>query len=369
MGNLCGGGLSVYNASGVALRVTFSAFGRPVCWSSAPVEPNTTFACEAPLPFLCYYGVSVAVAGDAGKGGPATNALHGVLVAGQCVGVERGLELRVVDAYELSRRLRRSSPRSRAIVVERSALVEGPAFLLKVIALLVLARLAAARRLLGSWWARGSRLPAAAPIRDDDDDDGARSARTGAFSELAEDDGAVLVDADAPDEADYVEVLAFSLAGADGADVGAAAAAQWDDPSFYARFLQDVSPDVGDWVQDRRTVLTRHPLGVRPPSWTGVRAAIPTRKKQRRYRSPSRVVVSEESQFQDIPLSDAILVRTLWVVDAVAGDVRCRVLFRAIFGDAVPRWLRSVIEKRTKDELGLVYDAYEAETRRALGID
>jgi len=371
MGNSAGG-LSVYNGSGEALRVTFSAFGRPVCWSRTPVAPGTIFACEAALPLLCLYAVSVASVETGAAGArPPANSLHGVLAAGQCVGVDAGLAMRVLDAYELSRRLRRSSA-AKAVVVERSALVEGPTFVLKILVALVLA---SARRIFRR--AFGAAAPAAAEAAaaaagDDDARSVARSL-TGRFSELAEDEGALLVAVDdaPPAEAAYAPVLEFVVEGAGVADV---AAAQWDDPAFYAKFLADAAPDVGDWVAGRRTVLTRHPLGVRPPAWTGVRSAIPTRKKQRRYVAAGRVVVAEESQFHDIPFSDSIVVRTLWVVDAAPaapaesrGGARCRVLFRIVFGDGVPRMLRGLVAQRTADELRLVYDAYEAETRRALG--
>ena len=68
----------------------------------------------------------------------------------------------------------------------------------------------------------------------------------------------------------------------------------------------------------------------------------------------------------DIPFADAIVVWTLWVAEACPGGARARVLFRVHFGDAVPSWLRGVIEAKTRGELALVYGAWEAETRRAV---
>ena len=51
---------------------------------------------------------------------------------------------------------------------------------------------------------------------------------------------------------------------------------------------------------------------------------------------------------------------------ATPGGARARVLFRVVFGDAVPSWLRGVIAAKTRGELALVYGAWEAETRRAV---
>ena len=202
------------------------------------------------------------------------------------------------------------------------------------------------------------------------------SAATATFTELGDDgelvdgprsafelaSGAAL-DGAAAGCAGFAPLLDFTVTGASAVAV---AAAQWDDPAFYASFLADADPHVGDWVCDRRVVETRHPLGFEPPRWTGVSGSIPTRKAQRRRGEATRVAVVEESRFADIPFADAIVVWTLWVAEACPGGARARVLFRVVFGDAVPSWLRGVIAAKTRGELALVYGAWEAETRRGV---
>lgn len=349
-------------------------------WSKHPVLPGGVFACEGAL--LWWYTVSVASCDAANDRG--VNSLSHVLACGQCVAVEADLGLRVLDAYELSRLLRRGT--KRGLEVERSELVEGPAFLVKMVVAVILARVLDVYR---SWFlaaprpAASTKLPGSpfAPRlchgRVSDADRAGEDDRcsTACFSELAEDDGcefvtepSVLHDISEHGVAGHDLVLEFEVPST---DVASVSDAQWANPAFYATFLLDTAPECGDWISDRRVILTQHPLGVKPPKWTGIRGSIPTRKTQRRFAEPDRVVVYEESNFQDIPFSDAIVVRTLWIVDEAPSDAsaaRVRIFFRTLFGDAVPRWLRSLIAARTKDELSLVYDNYEHETIRALDL-
>ncbi len=49
--------------------------------------------------------------------------------------------------------------------------------------------------------------------------------------------------------AGFAPLLDFTVAGA---SARAVAAAQWDDPAFYASFLADADPHVGDWGCDPR---------------------------------------------------------------------------------------------------------------------
>ena len=88
------------------------------------------------------------------------------------------------------------------------------------------------------------------------------SAATATFTELGDDgelvdgprsafelDSGAALDGAAAGRAGFAPLLDFTVAGASAVAV---AAAQWDDPAFYASFLADADPHVGDWVCDRR---------------------------------------------------------------------------------------------------------------------
>ena len=267
----------------------------------------------------------------------------------------------------------------------RFAVSHGPGFLAKVIAAVFLARAVALLELLMRLVGFARKKTPHVVEAELNVAERLSEVTDGTFAELGE-DGATLVDLDLAAGARASSDRALERAAAAVGDGGAAghdlvlefraegdvsvadvAAAQWNDSKFYAAFLADDRPAVGDWVADRRTVLTRHPLGFRPPAWTGISGGIPTRKTQRKFASDRRVVVVEESRFQDIPFADAIVVHTLWVVDEDdGGATRVRIFFKNHFGDAVPRWLRAVVAGKTRDELRAVYARYGRATAASL---